>query len=155
MSVALAIKLMFDWPRFWFLDSGRPGSSTGPSQSEPSQTQNAPSNMALPVIFFCSNCGEDLEKAIFGRTLQYWRWTNEVLCCCCGQTRQFGQYVGIPNHLSLLLCLFRGRFMKSGLGKLSQHATCSGALKSHLKFYKHSRLMKGCSHLPSLSHVCH
>lgn len=96
------LQLTFDWSRY--LDSGRPG-SPGSSQSEPSQTQNSPSNIASPIIFFCSNCGEELQQAVFGRTLQYQRFGNEVVCCCCGQNRQYGRYVSIPNNIYFWSCL--------------------------------------------------
>lgn len=144
------LQLTFDWSRY--LDSGRPG-SPGSSQSEPSQAQNSPSNIASPIIFFCSNCGEDLQQAVFGRTLQYQRFGNEVECCCCGQNRQYGRYVSIPNNIYFWLCLLRGRFMESGSEELSQHAICPGALKSHIKIYKRSRLTKGCT-FPYLIVMC-
>lgn len=150
-----------------FLDSGRPGSPTGPSQNEPSQTQNGSLNISSPVIFFCSNCGEelkpavflcsncggDLGKAVFGQTLQYQTYENKVVCCCCKQNHQHGLYVSIPNYFDFLLYLFKGRFMQDGSDKLRQLATCSRTLINHLTIYKRCMLRKGYA-LLSISRSC-
>lgn len=166
VSTALTITSTNIW-LIKFLDSCCPGSSTGPSQNEPSQTQDGPSSISSPVIFFCGNCGEglkpavflcsncggDLEKAVFGQTLQYQTHENKVVCCCCKKNHQDGLYVSIPNYFDFLLYLFKGRFLQDGSDKLRKLATCPGILKSHMKIYKHSRLTKGCT-FPYLIVMC-
>lgn len=96
------------------LDSGSPGSPTGPIQSEPSQmelSQNGPLN--IPLVFFCKNCGVTLGSTLpFGRTLRFRKCINEVVCFCCKKKRQSGQFVSTSNQL-ILWHLLRDRFMKS------------------------------------------
>ena len=95
------------------LDSGSPGSPTGPILNEPSQTglgQNGPLN--IPLVFLCKNCGVTLGSTLpFGRTLKFRKCIN-VVCFCCEKKRQSGRFVSTSNQLTLWH-LLRDRFMKS------------------------------------------